>query len=58
MNLSLKGEETEEIDDEETISVSSSNEATSDIEEIDAAGELLDQTLLGRILKIIFGLVN
>lgn len=58
LNLSLKEEETEEIDDEETISVSSSNEATSDIEEIDAVGELLDRTLSGIILKIIFVLIN
>ncbi|KAG8040804.1 hypothetical protein G9C98_001792, partial [Cotesia typhae] len=47
LNLSLNEEKTEEQDNEETISASSSDDATSDIEEINAVGELLDRTLSG-----------
>lgn len=58
LNLSLNEEKTEEQDNEETISASSSDDATSDIEEIDAVGELLDRTLSGIFLKIILLLIN
>ncbi|KAH0546735.1 hypothetical protein KQX54_014441, partial [Cotesia glomerata] len=47
LNLSLNEEKTEEQDNGKTISASSSDDATSDIEEIDAVGELLDRTLSG-----------
>lgn len=63
LNFSLneEKEEEEEKDEEkedETTSIRSSCDATSDNEEVEAIGELLDRTLSGKIFEIIFVLIN